>query len=94
MDKICESNNDCTDNEFCHTQIGICVCVNGFQLDETKKFCLPNTGNMGLLGLGNISSYDVDELNNAIPDQQQQLQMDTFKKVIFKLLFNIRYLCF
>lgn len=85
MDKICESNNDCTDNEICDSQIGICVCVNGYQLDDTKKFCL-STGNMGLLGL-NISGYDVDESNNGIPDQQQQqqLQIDTFKKVTFTL---------
>lgn len=79
MDKVCESNNDCTDNEFCDSQIGICVCSNGFQLDDTKKFCLSNTG---ILGLGlNISGYDIDEVNNVIPEQQQ---FNTFKKVIRK----------
>lgn len=82
LDKICESNNDCTDNEICDSQIGICVCVDGYQLDDTKKFCSSNTGNIGLLGL-NISGYDVDESNNGIPDQQ--LQIDTFKKVTFTL---------
>lgn len=77
LDKICESNIDCTDNEYCDSQIGICVCSNGFQLDNTKKFCLPNAGNMGL-GL-NISGYDMDVANNIIPEQQQQ--MDNLKKV-------------
>lgn len=76
MDKICESNNDCTENENCDSQIGICICSNGFQLDNTKKFCLSNTGNMEL-GL-NISSYDLDDANVVIPEQQQ---MDNLKKV-------------
>lgn len=82
LDKICESNNgDCTDNEICDLDIGICICSYGFQLDETKKFCISNTGTIGL-GL-NISGYDIDEVNNVNPEQQQQL--DTFKKVNRKL---------
>lgn len=87
LDKICESNNgDCTDNEVCDLDIGICVCSNGFQLDETKKFCLSNTGTMGL-GL-NVSGYDIDEVNNVIPEQQQQQQqLDTFKKVNRKIIY-------
>jgi len=84
LDKICESNNECADNEFCDFKIGICLCANGFQLDDTKKFCLSNTGTVGI-GL-NISGYDVDEVNNVIPEQQQQQQLDTFKKVNEKII--------
>lgn len=80
MDKICESNSDCSENEFCDSEIGICVCSNGFQLDNSKKFCLPNTDNNGL----NISGYDINEVTNVIPDQQ--IQLDTFKKVSKKIL--------
>lgn len=86
MDKICESNNDCSDNEFCDPEIGICVCSNGFQLDDTKKFCLPSTVNMGLRL--NTSHYDLDEVNNAILEQQQQ-QLDPFKKVNDKIKFCV-----
>lgn len=85
LDKICELNNDCAENEFCDTQIGICACSNGFQLDDTKKFCMPTTSNVGL-GL-NMSGYDIDEINNIIPDQQQS---DSYKKVIGKVVL---YLC-
>lgn len=74
MDKICESNNDCMDNEFCDPQIEICVCSNGLQFDDTKKFCSSSTGTVGL----NISSYDLEEVNNVIPEQQQ---LDTHKEV-------------
>lgn len=81
LDKICESNNECADNEFCDFEIGICLCSNGFQLDDTKKICLSNTGTVGI-GL-NVSGYDVDEVNNVIPEQQQQQQqLDTFKKIL------------
>lgn len=78
MDKICESNRDCSENELCDSQISICVCSNGYQMDNSKKFCLPSTDNIGL----NITTYDADEVTNVIPDQQ--LQLDTFKKVILK----------
>lgn len=87
LDKICESNNDCSDSEVCDSSIGICVCSNGFQLDDTKKFCLPNTGSMGS-GF-NISSYDTDEISNI---NQQQQQLDTTKKVKkskFNFYFNL-----
>ncbi|XP_026816295.1 dyslexia-associated protein KIAA0319-like protein isoform X1 [Rhopalosiphum maidis] len=77
LDKICEVNNDCSDNELCDPQIGICVCSEGYQLDDTKKFCYSNTGNLGLGS--NISGYDVDDVNNAIPEQQQPF--DSLKKV-------------
>lgn len=89
MDKICESNNDCGDNEYCDPQIGICICSNGFQLDETKKFCLSISGNIGL-GL-NTSGYDMDEMVNPVPEQQQQLQQqtETFKKVNRKMIIII-----
>lgn len=70
-------NNDCTDNELCDPQIGVCVCSEGYQLDDTKKFCYSNTGNLGLGS--NTSGYDVDELNNVITEQQQQF--DSLKKV-------------
>lgn len=83
MDKICESNNDCTENEFCDSEIGICICANGFQLDNSKQYCLSTTGSMGS-GL-NSSGYDIiDEVNNISPEQLQQLQqpqLDTLKKV-------------
>jgi len=91
LDKICESNTDCSDNEFCDTPIGICVCSNGFQLDDTKKICVSNTANMGL-GL-NISGYDLDEVTNVIPDQQEQQQLETFKKVnrnIIVFVFQVK----
>lgn len=78
LEKICEVNNDCTDNELCDPQIGICVCSEGYQLDDTKKFCYSNTGNLGLES--NTSGYDVDDVNNVIPEQQQQL-FDSLKKV-------------
>lgn len=84
MDKICESNNDCADNENCDPLIGICVCSNGFQLDNSKKFCLSIVSNVGL-GL-NISSYDIDDVNNIIPEQQQ---IDNFKKVNKNILVLI-----
>lgn len=86
LDKICESNNDCRDNEYCDPQIGICICSNGFQLDDTKKFCLSMSGNIGL-GL-NTSGYDIDEVGNPVSDRQQQLQqqIDTFKKVNRKMI--------
>lgn len=70
-------NNDCSDNEICDLQIGICVCSEGYQLDDTKKFCYSNTGNMGLGS--NISGYDIDDVNNVISEQQQQF--DSSKKV-------------
>jgi len=80
LDKICKSNIDCSENELCDSLIGICICSNGFQLDDTKKFCSPIMGTMEL-GLNN-SSYNVDEVNNVNLDQQQeQLQLDTLKKV-------------
>lgn len=80
LDKICESNIDCSKNELCDSLIGICICSNGFQLDDTKKFCVPTMETIEL-GLNN-SSYDVDEVNNANTEQQQeQLQLDTLKKV-------------
>lgn len=81
LDKICESNNDCSDNEICDSPIGICVCSDGFQLDDSKKFCVSNADSVGL-GV-NSSGYDVDEVSNAIPEQQQEQQpLETTKKVI------------
>jgi len=94
LEKICEVNNDCTDNELCDPQIGICVCSEGYQLDDTKKFCYSNTGNLGLGS--NTSGYDVDDVNNVIPEQQQQF--DSLKKVnknnylIFIVIFVLRTL--
>lgn len=91
MDKICESNNDCTENEFCDSEIGICICANGFQLDNSKQYCLSTTGSMGL-GLNN-SGYDTDEVNNITPEQlqqQQQPQLDTLKKVKVKY-FELKF---
>jgi len=98
LEKICEVNNDCTDNELCDLQIGICVCSEGYQLDDTKKFCYSNSGNLGLGS--NTSGYDVDDVNNVVPEQQQ---FDSLKKVIknnylifiaifiLKTLTNFRY---
>lgn len=80
MDKICESNIDCSENEFCDSSIGICICINGFQLDDTKKFCLPIMATMDL-GINN-SSYNVDKINNVNVEQhQEQLPLDLLKKV-------------
>jgi len=98
LEKICEVNNDCTDNELCDTQIGICVCSDGYQLDDTKKFCYLNAGNVGLGS--NTSGYDVDDVNNVIPEQQQQQQFDSLKKVnrnnyfIFIAIFILETLIF
>jgi hypothetical protein len=90
LDKICESNNDCTENEFCDSVIGICICANGFQLDNSKQYCLSTTGNMA--SVLNNSGYDITDVANYIsseqPQQLQQSQLDTFKKV------NVKYLLF
>ncbi|XP_025410530.1 dyslexia-associated protein KIAA0319-like protein isoform X2 [Sipha flava] len=84
LDKICESNNDCTENEFCDSVIGICICANGFQLDNSKQYCLSTTGNMA--SVLNNSGYDITDVANYIsseqPQQLQQSQLDTFKKVL------------
>jgi len=84
-------NNDCTDNELCDPQIGVCVCSEGYQLDDTKKFCYSNTGNLGLGS--NTSGYDFEDVNNVIPEQQQ---FDSLKKVntnsyfIFIAIFTLK----
>ncbi|XP_050549172.1 dyslexia-associated protein KIAA0319-like protein [Daktulosphaira vitifoliae] len=71
LDKLCDKSTDCSENESCDPQIDICICSIGYQLDESKKFCIPMNSNIGL----NNTGFIIDGVNDII-DQP----LNSFKK--------------